>query len=49
MEEVLGEAEVDEDLQVLAGLDEDVLGAGRFDLLLLLLLLLLMVVLLLLL
>lgn len=34
MEEVLGETEVDEDLEVLAGLDEDVLGAGRFDLLL---------------
>lgn len=38
MEEVLGEAEVDEDLEVLAGLDEDVLGAGRLDLLRLLVL-----------
>lgn len=43
MEEVFGEAKVDENLEVLAGLDEDVLGAGRFDLLLLLVLLLLVV------
>jgi hypothetical protein len=42
VEEVLGEAGIDQDLEVLARLDEDILGgAGRVERLLLLLLLLL--------
>lgn len=42
MKEVLGQTRVDQDLQVLARLDEDILGSGRVVLLLLLLLQLLL-------